>query len=170
VRPDIVCVSKSIGGGLPLGAFGGRPDVLALLRPDGVTQVGTFSGNPLAMAAAKATLTEACTPEATDVAIAKCTALTQGCAKVIAEHDLPAHTAQCGAKGCVTWSSTPLRNYRDYTRVDSRLALAQWLWGVNRGVLLPAAMDSQWLVSFQHTDADIDTTVGVFTEFVSALI
>src|SRR5205823_1108802 len=50
VRPDIVCVSKSIGGGLPLGAFGGRRDVMELLRPDGVTQVGTFSGNPLAMA------------------------------------------------------------------------------------------------------------------------
>jgi glutamate-1-semialdehyde 2,1-aminomutase len=169
VQADIVCVSKSIGGGLPLGAFGGRRDIMDRLRPGGATQVGTFSGNPLAMAAARATLDEACTPQATDTAIARCTALVEGCAKVIAEHDLPAHTVQCGAKGCVTWAPQPLRSYRDYLGVDRRAAMAQWLWGINRGILMPAAMDSQWLVSLQHSDGDIDTTLAVFRSFADAL-
>ena len=169
VRPDIVCVSKSIGGGVPLGAFGGRQDVMEWLRPDGVTQVGTFSGNPLAMAASKATLTQACTPAATDAAIAMCTTLTEACAKILVEHDLPAHTVQCGARGCVTWSPEPVRTYRDFLQINTTLAKAQWLWGMNRGVLLPAAMDSQWLVSLQHTDADIDTTVDVFAAFAAAM-
>src|SRR5262249_5272289 len=119
--------------------------------------------------AARATLDDACTPHATDTAIASCTTLVEGCAKTIAEYDLPAHTVQCGAKGCVTWAPQPLRSYRDYLGVDSRLAMGQWLWGMNRGILMPAAMDSQWLVSLQHSDSDIDTTLAVFRSFADAL-
>jgi glutamate-1-semialdehyde 2,1-aminomutase len=169
VQPDLVCVSKSIGGGLPLGAFGGRADVMNEVRPGRVTHVGTFSGNPLAMAAAHATLDEVCTPAATTAVIALADRLANGCDAVIDSYDLPAHVVRMGARGCVTWRPTPARNYRDTLDVLTPLAKAQWLWCINRDILLPPGLDSQWLVSVQHTDRDIDDTIAVFTEFAVAL-
>ena len=77
---------------------------------------------------------------------------------------------QLGAKGCVTYSVAPVRNYRDYTRTDFDLAFANWIWGINRGILLPPGLDEQWLVSVLHTDADIDHGVEVFGSFVDALV
>ena len=54
---------------------------------------------------------------------------------------------QFGAKGCITWSPEPVRNYRDYKATDFDLAFAQWIHGINRGVLLPPGLDEQWLIS-----------------------
>ena len=62
-----------------------------------------------------------------------------------------------GAKGCVTWSPTPVRNYRDYKATDFDLAFAQWIHGINRGVLLPPGLDEQWLISVMHADAEAAT-------------
>jgi glutamate-1-semialdehyde 2,1-aminomutase len=169
VRPDLVCVSKSIGGGLPLGAFGGRADVMDEVRPGRVTHVGTFSGNPLAMAAAVATLDEVCTPQATSNVIERADRLADGCESVIGEYQLPAHVVRMGARGCITWRPLPARNYRDTLDVHTAIAKAQWLWCINRGILLPPGLDSQWLVSMQHTDRDIDDTVAVFAEFAAAV-
>ncbi len=75
-----------------------------------------------------------------------------------------------GAKGCVTWSSTPVRNYRDYKATDFDLAFAQWIHGINRGVLLPPGLDEQWLISVMHTDADATRYADVFGDFVDELI
>ncbi len=169
VRPDLVCVSKSIGGGLPLGAFGGRADVMNEIRPGGVTHVGTFSGNPLAMAAAVATLDQVCTPDATAAVIAQADRLADGCESVIDRYQLPAHVVRMGARGCITWRPTPARTYRDTIDVHTAIAKAQWLWCINRGILLPPGLDSQWLVSMQHTDRDIDDTIAVFEEFAAAV-
>jgi glutamate-1-semialdehyde 2,1-aminomutase len=169
VRPDLVCVSKSIGGGLPLGAFGGRADVMDEVRAGRVTHVGTFSGNPLAMAAAVATLDEVCTPDATTVVIERANRLAHGCESVIGTYELPAHVVRMGARGCITWRPDPARNYRDTLDVHTAIAKAQWLWCINRGILLPPGLDSQWLVSMQHTDRDIDGTIAVFRDFAAAL-
>ena len=73
--------------------------------------------------------------------------MTAACQQVIDDADLPAHTVQFGAKGCVTWSTTRVRNYRDYKATDFTLAFAQWIHGINRGVLLPPGLDEQWLIS-----------------------
>jgi glutamate-1-semialdehyde 2,1-aminomutase len=169
VQPDLVCTSKSIGGGLPLGAFGGRADVMDDVRPGRVTHVGTFSGNPLSMAAARATLLDACTPDATAAAIARSARLGDGFERVIAAHRLPAHVVRLGAKGCITWRPEPARTYRDTTDTLTAVARAQWLWCVNRGVLFPPGHDSQWLVSLQHTDQDVDDAIAVFAVFADCL-
>jgi glutamate-1-semialdehyde 2,1-aminomutase len=169
VRPDLVCVSKSIGGGLPIGAFGGRADVMSEVRPGRVTHVGTFSGNPLAMAAAAATLDEVCTPAATETVIERSARLADGCEAVIRAHDLPAHVVRMGARGCITWRPQPARTYRDTLDVHSTIAKAQWHWFINRGVLMPPGLDSQWLVSLQHTDREIDDTIALFADFAAAL-
>lgn len=169
VTPDVVCVSKSIGGGLPLGAIGGRPEVMNELRPGRVTQVGTFSGNPLSMAASLATLVDVCTPAATDDAIARSTRMAGAITDVLRAHGLPAHVVQLGAKGTISWRVTPARTYRDTVAAAHPIGQALRLWCANRGVLFPSAGDSQWLLSVQHTDDHVATIVDAISAFCDAV-
>ena len=107
---------------------------------------GTYNGNPLVMAAAQA-VDEICTREALAEAEAVNVRALQAIDAIIDEYELPAHTVGLGVKGCVTWSTTPVRNYRDYKATDFALAELSWLWGVNRHILTPPGLDEQWLVS-----------------------
>ena len=91
------------------------------------------------------------------------------CQEVIDRAEFPAHTVQFGAKGCVTWSLERVRNYRDYKATDFDLAFAQWIHGINRGVLLPPGLDEQWLISVMHTDDDATHYADVFAEFAAEL-
>ena len=168
VKPDLVCLAKSIGGGLPLAAFGGRADVMATVTDHRSPHFGTYNGNPLVMAAAGA-VDAICTPEALHAAEALNETALRTIDAVIAEYDLPAHTVGFGVKGAVTWSPTPVRTYRDYKRTDFETAELSWLWGVNRGILTPPGLDEQWLVSLAHTESDMDLLVGAFTELAAAL-
>ena len=170
VTPDLVCLAKSIGGGLPVGAFGSTREVMDGVTSGRVLHLGTYNGNPLVMAAAKAVLAEVCTPEATQEAADRNARFLANCDELIAAHGLPAHTVQLGAKGCITYSREPVRNYRDYKATDFDLAFAHWIWGINRGILLPPGLDEQWLVSVMHTDADIDFATDVYRSFVEALV
>jgi glutamate-1-semialdehyde 2,1-aminomutase len=170
VQPDLVALAKSIGGGLPLGAFGGTPEVMNGITEGKVLHLGTYNGNPLVMAAAKAVLADVCTPEATHEAVERNRRYLNAIDEIIAKADLPAHTVQFGAKGCLTWSPDPVRNYRDYKATDFDVAFAQWLWGINRGLLLPPGLDEQWLISVLHTDGDVEHGTRVLREFVDALL
>jgi glutamate-1-semialdehyde 2,1-aminomutase len=169
VTPDLVTLAKSIGGGFPVGAFGGKAEHMDLITTGEVLHLGTYNGNPLVMAAAKATLTQACTRETIEAAVALNHQLVQACQKIIDDADLPAHTVEFGAKGCITWSKDPVRNYRDYKATDFDLAFAQWMHGINRGILLPPGLDEQWLISVMHTEADAMRYADVFSEFVDEL-
>ena len=169
VKPDLVCLAKSIGGGLPIGAFGGTQECMDEITAGRVLHLGTYNGNPLVMAAARAVLQDACTPEATEQTVARNTKLVAACASVIDEAGIPAHTVQFGAKGCVTWTVDPVRNYRDYKTADADLAFAQWIHGINRGILLPPGLDEQWLISLMHTEEEALRYANVFEEFVNEL-
>lgn len=168
VQPDLITLAKSIGGGLPLAAFGGKREVMEVVVDGRMAHFGTYNGNPLVMAAAKA-VDEICTPEALDAAEAMNTRAMAAVDWVIAEYELPAHTVGVGAKGCVTWSTAPVRNYRDYKATDFGIAELSWLWGVNRSILTPPGLDEQWLVSLAHTDEDMALLVHDFTELAKAL-
>ncbi len=169
VQPDITCLAKSIGGGLPLGAFGARKELMDLITDLTVVHQGTFNGNPLSMAASIATLSEICTQDAFDRTAAMNTRMLSDAQVIIDEFDLPAHTVQMGAKGCVTWTVDPIRNYRDYKGTDFDVAFAHWIYGINRGILLPPGLDEQWLVSVQHTDVEADRQTEVFRDFAKEL-
>jgi glutamate-1-semialdehyde 2,1-aminomutase len=169
VLPDLMAIGKSIGGGLPLGAFGGSEGCMDAITTGRVMHVGTFNGNPLCMAAARAVLDGICTPEATDRLIERNRGFAAECGAVLSRGGMPAHVVQCGAKACVTWAVSPIRNYREYLATDFDLAFAQWIWGVNRGVLLPPGLDEQWLLSVAHTDADLARAVDVLEGFVHAV-
>lgn len=170
VQPDLVALAKSIGGGLPLGAFGGTKECMDQITTGKVVHLGTYNGNPLCMAAGKAVLDEVCTPEATQAAIDLNRRVLDTCQQTIDDADLPAHTVQFGAKGCITWSPKPIENYRDYKATDFDLAFAQWMHGINRGVLLPPGLDEQWLISIMHSEADAMHYAEVFAEFAAELV
>jgi glutamate-1-semialdehyde 2,1-aminomutase len=169
VQPDLVALAKSIGGGFPLGAFGGKAEYMDVITQGKVLHLGTYNGNPLVMAAAQAVLNEVCTPAATDDVIARNSRLLAACQSIIDEAGLPAHTVQFGAKGCITWAPQQIRNYRDYKATDFDLAFAQWIHGINRGVLLPPGLDEQWLISMMHSEADAMYYAEVFGDFVTEL-
>jgi glutamate-1-semialdehyde 2,1-aminomutase len=170
VQPDLVCLAKSIGGGLPLGAFGGTQECMDQITAGKVLHLGTYNGNPLCMAAAKAVLQDICTPEVQLAVNALNSKLVAACQGTIDAAGLPAHTVQFGAKGCVTWSEEPIKNYRDYKATDFDLAFAQWMHGINRGILLPPGLDEQWLISVLHTETDAMRYESVFQEFVDELV
>ncbi|MGI9197192.1 MAG: aspartate aminotransferase family protein [Candidatus Nanopelagicales bacterium] len=168
VKPDLITLAKSIGGGLPLAAFGGRGDVMETVVDGRMPHFGTYNGNPLVMAAAAA-VDEVCTREA----LARAEEVNDGALEasdaIIREYALPAHTVGFGVKGAITWSAGPVRNYRDYKRTDFAAAELSWLWGVNRGVLTPPGLDEQWLVSLAHTPQDMAVLTGEFEELAAAL-
>ena len=88
---------------------------------------------------------------------------------VIDAAGLPAHTVQFGAKGCVTWQRDRVRNYRDYRSGHIEVAFAQWIHGINRGILLPPGLDEQWLVSVMHDETTAMRYADVFGEFAAEL-
>ncbi|KAI9029439.1 aminotransferase class-III [Hyaloraphidium curvatum] len=168
VKPDLITLAKSIGGGFPVAAFGGKAKYMSAVVDGRMAHFGTYNGNPLVSAAVVA-VDELCTPEALAAAekinldaLAKMDA-------VIAEHRLPAHTIGFGIKGAVIWSPLPVRNYRDYKATDFEAAELMWLWGINRGILTPPGLDEQWLVSLEHTAEDMDKLVDSFKELAVAL-
>jgi glutamate-1-semialdehyde 2,1-aminomutase len=168
VQPDLACFAKAIAGGVPCGAFGGRGDLMDEIA-NGVAQQGTFNGNPLAMAAGVATLTEVLTDDAYRHLAALGTRLAEGCQKAIANYGLPAHAIDLGGKGCVSYRPDPLRNYRDFLETSAELFDASWPWLVNRGVFLTPGNEEQWTISVQHDEADIDRYVEAFGAFCAAV-
>ena len=141
---------------------------MACLTDDRMPHFGTYNWNPLVVAAAVA-IDEIATAEALEAAEKLNVDALEAMNQIIGEYDLPAHTVGLGVKGAVTWSKTPVRNYRDYKRTDFGAAELSWLWGVNRGILTPPGLDEQWLVSLAHTSDDMNLLVGDFRELAAAL-
>jgi glutamate-1-semialdehyde 2,1-aminomutase len=170
VAPDLVCLAKALGGGTPTAAIGGTAAVMSLIGDGRYEQVGTFNGNPLTMAATRAALTEVLTPEAYEHLARLGEAMRAGVEQVIAEHDLPWHVVSAGAKGCVTFLPDPVRNFRDFLRIDGRLGQAHWLVQHNGQVFLPPwGKVEQWLLSVQHDDADVERFVRNFAGLAAAV-
>jgi len=168
VKPDLITLAKSIGGGLPLAAFGGKKKYMDYVSNGKMAHFGTFNGNPLAMAGVRA-VDRICTDEAMAKAEALNMQALDRISAIIDEFELPAHTVGFGVKGCVTWSTTAVRNYRDYKATDFGIAEAHWLFSLNRGIITPPGLDEQWLISLAHGQAEIDLLVEDFREFAIAL-
>ena len=168
VKPDLITLAKSIGGGVPLAAFGGKKKYMDFVTNGKMAHFGTFNGNPLAMAGIRA-IDRICTDEALAAAEALNQQALDRISAIIEEYQLPAHTVGFGVKGCVTWSTQPVRNYRDYKATDFGIAEAHWLFALNRGIITPPGLDEQWLISLAHGQTEIDLLVEDFREFAIAL-
>ncbi|MSW30943.1 MAG: aminotransferase class III-fold pyridoxal phosphate-dependent enzyme, partial [Actinobacteria bacterium] len=136
VLPDLITLAKSIGGGLTLAAFGGKQKYMDYVTSGKMAHFGTFNGNPLAMAGIRA-VDNICTAETLAAAEALNQQALERISEIIDEYQLPAHTVGFGVKGCITWSTTPVRNYRDYKATDFAVAELSWLWSLNRGIITP---------------------------------
>ncbi len=170
VVPDITCLAKAIGGGIAVAAIGGTAEVMEHVAAGDYEMVGTFNGNPLALAAARAMLCEVATPEAYRRIDALRARAASGIEHEIAEAGLPAHVVTAGAKGCVVFSAQPVRDYRGFLTIDDRYSHAHWLFQHNGGVFLPPwGKIEQWLISVQHDEADIDRFVENFATFAAVV-
>jgi len=194
VQPDLFCLAKSIGGGIPIGAFGGKREIMASIEtlegtpafaegaagsgmerstiPGGATRVahlGTFNGNPLSMTAGVVTLKEILTKDAYPVLNAMADRLTAGSQSVIDDTGLPGYAINVGPKGCVMFTPERVTSYRNLVDLDAELWAASFFYLANRGILLPPGPDDQWTLSVQHSDADIDRYLEVFGEFAAEL-
>ncbi len=171
VTPDLICLAKAVGGGISVAAIGGTSEVMSMIADGRYEQVGTFNGNPLAMAAARATLVEILDDAAYDHITMLRERLTHGINAVIERHALPWHVTTAGAKGCITFLPEPTRNLRDFLVIDDRYGEAHWLVQHNGGVFLPPwGKIEQWLISVQHTTEDVDRFIGNVGTFAAALV
>ena len=168
VIPDLITLAKSIGGGLTLAAFGGKKKYMDFVTNGKMAHFGTFNGNPLAMAGIRA-VDKICTKETLAVAEAFNQQALDRINVIIEEYQLPAHTVGFGVKGCITWTTKPLRNYRDYKSTDFAIAELSWLFSLNRGIITPPGLDEQWLISLAHGQKEVDLLVEDFRAFAQAL-
>ncbi len=168
IIPDLICLAKSIGGGIPLAAFGGKAEFMKPVTDGRMPHLGTFNGHILAMAAVRA-IDKIFTPTALAKAESlNIQALTR-IQEIIDTYELPAHTVGFGVKGCVTWSDTPVRNYRDYKATNFQIAELSFIWSLNHGIMTPPGLDEQWLISLAHDQAEIDFMVNDFSELAKTL-
>ena len=169
VTPDIVCLAKAIGGGIAVAAIGGTGEVMSHVANGDYEMVGTFNGNPLAIAACWAMLTEVATPDAYERLEKLRLRAVAGLEREIARNNLNARVVSVGAKGCVVFSGRPVRNFRDFLDVRDAFSHAHWLFQHNGGVFLPPwGKIEQWLMSVQHDEADIDQFIRNFATFAAA--
>jgi glutamate-1-semialdehyde 2,1-aminomutase len=170
VQPDIVTLAKATCGGLPGGAVGMTAELAQVIADGTVHQYGTFNGNPLVMAAARATLMEVLVPEAYERLERANQALLRGCDEIIAEYGLPCYTEGLGAKGCVVFASDPLREYRDYLiKVDDDLSTLAWLVHMNNGIFMTPGVEEEWTLSIAHTDAHLQRYLDAFEKFARSI-
>jgi glutamate-1-semialdehyde 2,1-aminomutase len=170
VTPDIICLAKAIGGGVSVAAIGGTEEAMGHVSNGDYEMVGTFNGNPLAMAACRAMLCEVATPDAYQRIEALRQQAVADLEREIERSNLPAHVVSVGAKGCVVFSAEPVRDFRDFLGVDDSYSHAHWLYQHNGGVFLPPwGKSEQWLMSVQHDEADIRRFTENFAQFAAAL-
>ena len=155
VTPDIICLAKALGGGVPCGAVGGTAEVMSAISDGRYDQVGTFNGNPLTMAAARAVLTEVLTPDSYARAEALGREMFDGCTAALAAHGLPSYGIVHGFKGSVVVHDRPATNYREFLAIDTAISHLNYLVQHNNGVFLaPWAKSESWTLSVAHTSGD----------------
>jgi glutamate-1-semialdehyde 2,1-aminomutase len=167
VEPDMVTLAKALGGGLPSGAIGGTEEVFEVVENGEVYQVGTYNGNPLVMAAARASLLEVLTPEAYAHLDALNEHILNGCQGVVEKYNLPGYAVGVGSKGCVTFSPKKVVDYETFKEnQDAELSELSWLYNMN---FMTPGREEEWTLSITHTFEDCDRYVEVFEEMARDL-
>jgi len=170
VRPDMICLAKSIGGGLPLAAFGSAKAVMDLISQHKVFHGGTYNTNPVSMTAGLAMFREVLTRDNYAHVEKLSHKLMTGYRKTIDVAGISAYVEVAGANGALMFTPRRVHNYRDWLGTDSELWQQYWFGMVNRGVMpQPYWWDEQWTISVQHTEADIERHLEAFAEVAPGL-
>jgi glutamate-1-semialdehyde 2,1-aminomutase len=160
IRPDLTTLGKVIGGGFPVGAYGGRVDLMTRIAPEGpVYQAGTLSGNPVAMAAGLATLRETNQPGFYQTLERRTERLIEGLRAAARRHGVALTAGHAGSMWGVYLTPGPVRNYADAKTSDTKL-FARWhAAALARGVFLAPSAFEAGFVSSAHSEADIEVTI-----------
>jgi glutamate-1-semialdehyde 2,1-aminomutase len=167
VVPDMVTLAKALAGGLPAGAIGMSEDIAEVVASGKVFQVGTYNGNPLCMAAARASLEQVMTPDAyahldgiNDQLIEKCDAICE-------KYGFPGHTVGISSKGCVNFATGRITDYESFIEhQDVELCLLAWIYNINRGIIMAAGREEEWTLSVSHDDVDVERWVVALEDII----
>jgi glutamate-1-semialdehyde 2,1-aminomutase len=170
VTPDMTTLGKVIGGGLPVGAFGGKKAIMKKVAPVGpVYQAGTLSGNPLAMTAGIATLRELMKPGVYAELEKKSARLEAGLVKAAADHGLPAYFTRVGAMFTAFFQEGPVIDYTSALDSDTERFGKYFMGMLERGVYLAPSQYEAGFMSLAHSDEDIDRTIEAANEVCASL-
>lgn len=159
VTPDITCLGKVIGGGLPVGAYGGKAEIMEQVAPSGpIYQAGTLSGNPLAMTAGYETLSQL-TPETYKAFESKADALEAGISAAAQKYDIPISFNRAGSMIGFFFTDEDVINYESAKSSNLEYFAAYYREMANQGVFLPPSQFEGLFLSTAHTDEDIQNTV-----------
>jgi glutamate-1-semialdehyde 2,1-aminomutase len=169
VKPDLTCLGKIIGGGLPVGAYGGRADLMDLVSPAGpVYQAGTLSGNPLAMTAGIWCLARL-TPRLYRQLAALGTRLAAGLADAARGAGVPLQVNAMGSLLTPFFTSVPVRDYGSATASDTARYASFFRGMLARGIYPPPSQFEAWFLSAAHTVRDVDRTIAAAKKTMAAL-
>jgi glutamate-1-semialdehyde 2,1-aminomutase len=168
IKPDLTCLGKILGGGLPLAAFGGQQKIMDLLAPEGpVYQAGTLSGNPLAVAAGLATLALLSRRGTYKALESRGKTLQDGFEDALRRHHIPATINRVGSMMTIFFGVDKVQNAIEARKCDRKL-FARFFHGMlKRGIYMPPAPFEAAFVSLAHTRADLARTIAAFDQWAA---
>jgi glutamate-1-semialdehyde 2,1-aminomutase len=170
IKPDLTCLGKILGGGLPLAAFGGRRAIMDQLAPIGpVYQAGTLSGNPLAVAAGTVTLELLSRPGTYDRLAAKGKRLEEGFLNVLSRHKIAAAINRFGSMMTLFFGLRQVMTPDEARKCDRRRFSDYFHGMLRRGIYLPPAPFEAMFISLDHSNADLDKTISAFDQWARRL-
>ncbi|MFQ1016958.1 glutamate-1-semialdehyde 2,1-aminomutase [Gilliamella sp. BG7] len=172
VVPDLTCLGKIIGGGMPVGAFGGRADIMMQLAPTGpIYQAGTLSGNPVAMAAGYTTLSKLMEVGIYQELEAKTTSLADGLLSVAKKHNVPLVVNFVGGMfGLFFTTASEVTSYQDVMQCDIELFKKFYHYMLTEGVYFAPSAFEAGFISLKHTDKEINHTIDAASRFFNNLV
>jgi glutamate-1-semialdehyde 2,1-aminomutase len=170
VMPDLTCLGKVVGGGMPVGAYGGRRDVMQTVAPLGpMYQAGTLSGNPLAMAAGLTTLRALADSSVFDDIAAKAERLEAGIAEAAARHGVAIQVNRVGSMFTAFFTDEPVTDYTGARRADAQKYARFFHALLDAGVYFPPSQFEAAFTSTAHTNADLDATLAAIDTAMGAV-
>ncbi|MBO8143506.1 MAG: glutamate-1-semialdehyde 2,1-aminomutase [Thermodesulfobacterium sp.] len=160
VTPDLTCLGKIIGGGLPVGAYGGKSEIMSLVAPEGpVYQAGTLSGNPIAISAGLATLKELMKPGTYEKLEAISQKLEEGIKEVLKKLGLFYRVNRAGSMLTLFFTEKEVIDFQTALSSDTQKFAIFWQKMLDKGIYLPPSQFEAWFVSLAHGEKEIEETV-----------
>jgi glutamate-1-semialdehyde 2,1-aminomutase len=170
ITPDLTCLGKIIGGGLPVGAYGGKAEIMEMVAPEGpVYQAGTLSGNPIAVAAGLATLRELLKPGTYEKLEALAKDLEEGLKEILKELKLPYRVHRVASMLTLFFTDKEVTNFETALSSDTEKFARFWQEMMKRGIYLPPSQFEAWFVSLAHGEREIDDTLEAIYESLEDL-